>query len=91
MSSPSPAARLVLALVGGYKVLLAPLVGGACRYTPSCSEYMADAVRLHGALRGGWLGARRLARCHPLGGHGWDPVPGSSGNVEGQAGAKAVS
>ncbi|HOC19441.1 MAG TPA: membrane protein insertion efficiency factor YidD [Vicinamibacterales bacterium] len=75
MSSPSLAARLLLALVGAYRVLLAPLVGGACRYTPSCSQYMTEAVRQHGALRGGWLGVRRLARCHPFGGHGFDPVP----------------
>lgn len=75
MSSPSLAARLLLALVGAYRVLLSPLVGGTCRYTPSCSQYMADAVTRHGALRGGWLGLRRLARCHPFGGHGWDPVP----------------
>lgn len=75
MSSPSAAARVIQALVGAYRVLLGPLMGGACRYTPSCSEYMSQAVARHGALRGGWLGLRRLARCHPLGGHGWDPVP----------------
>jgi putative membrane protein insertion efficiency factor len=66
---------LVLALVKCYKVLLSPLFSGACRYYPSCSDYMADAVRLHGAWRGVWLGCRRLARCHPFGGHGVDPVP----------------
>jgi hypothetical protein len=77
MSSPNLAARLLMALVGAYRVLLAPLVGGACRYTPSCSQYMTEAVRRYGALRGGWLGVRRLARCHPFGGHGWDPVPAS--------------
>ena len=74
---PGLAARLVLALVGAYRVLLAPLVGGSCRFTPTCSVYMSDAVRQHGASRGGWLGLRRLARCHPFGSHGFDPVPGS--------------
>ena len=46
-----------------------------CRYVPSCSEYAREAVEVHGAARGAWLSARRLARCHPLGGFGFDPVP----------------
>jgi len=46
-----------------------------CRYVPSCSTYALEAVETHGALRGGWLAARRLSRCHPWGGHGFDPVP----------------
>jgi uncharacterized protein len=46
-----------------------------CRYEPSCSEYAREAVEVHGAGRGAWLGARRLARCHPFGGFGFDPVP----------------
>ncbi len=46
-----------------------------CRYVPSCSTYAIEAVEVHGAIRGLWLAARRLGRCHPWGGHGWDPVP----------------
>jgi uncharacterized protein len=46
-----------------------------CRYVPSCSSYALEAVEVHGAARGLWLATRRLARCHPWGGHGWDPVP----------------
>ncbi|MGC9960749.1 MAG: membrane protein insertion efficiency factor YidD [Acidimicrobiales bacterium] len=46
-----------------------------CRFVPSCSEYAAEAVAEHGAMRGAWLTARRLSRCHPLGGRGYDPVP----------------
>ena len=46
-----------------------------CRYLPSCSEYAVEALETHGAARGGWLAVRRVARCHPLGGHGFDPVP----------------
>ena len=53
---------------------LLPAVSG-CRFTPTCSQYAMDAVRAHGAARGLWLAARRLARCHPWGGHGYDPVP----------------
>jgi hypothetical protein len=53
--------------------MLAP--GGGCRFTPSCSEYAMEAVRRHGPLGGAWLAARRVVRCHPWGGHGYDPVP----------------
>ena len=79
-AQPAPARRgiaahALLALVRGYQVLLSPIVGGACRFQPTCSHYMAEAVTRHGAARGGWLGFRRLARCHPFGSHGYDPVP----------------
>src|SRR4051812_3516567 len=71
----SPAARTALALLRTYKVLISPLFAGSCRYHPSCADYMSEAVRMHGAVRGIWLGLRRLGRCHPFGGHGLDPVP----------------
>ena len=70
------------ALVGGvlgalrfYKSLVSPLFAGSCRYLPSCSDYMAEAVERHGAAAGIALGLRRLASCQPLGGSGHDPVP----------------
>jgi putative membrane protein insertion efficiency factor len=66
---------LVLTLLKAYKLLISPLFTGCCRYYPSCADYMAEAVRVHGSVRGVWLGARRLARCHPFGSHGFDPVP----------------
>lgn len=68
-------ARLAIFLIRGYQLLLSPLVGGGCRFTPSCSAYAIEAIQTHGAWRGGWLAARRIGRCHPLGGHGFDPVP----------------
>ena len=68
------AAGLVLALLRAYKVLISPLFTGCCRFEPSCADYMAEAVRRHGALKGVGRGLRRLARCHPFGGHGFDPV-----------------
>jgi putative membrane protein insertion efficiency factor len=54
---------------------LSPLFTGSCRFQPSCADYMAEAVRTHGARTGVWMGLRRLARCHPFGSHGFDPVP----------------
>jgi putative membrane protein insertion efficiency factor len=62
-------------MLRAYKLLLSPMFTGACRYYPSCSTYMADAIRVHGAWRGFWLGVKRLSRCHPLGSDGFDPVP----------------
>lgn len=66
---------LFLLLIKLYQVLLSPLLGASCRYTPTCSEYGAQAIRKHGPFYGGWLTLKRLARCHPWGGHGHDPVP----------------
>lgn len=70
----SPAARALRRLVLGYQKVR----GGRpspCRFVPSCSTYAVEAIESHGALRGGWLATRRLGRCHPWGGHGYDPVP----------------
>lgn len=67
----------LILLVQLYQGMLSPLLPGACRYTPSCSEYGLQALRRHGAFRGGWLTLRRFLSCHPWGGHGHDPVPES--------------
>lgn len=69
------AGTVVLGLLMAYKLLLSPLFWGSCRFIPSCSDYMAHAVREHGVWRGMWLGLRRLGRCHPFEPHGHDPVP----------------
>lgn len=62
-------------LIRGYQLAISPYLGSNCRYHPTCSAYAIEAVRVHGGLMGGWLALRRLLRCHPLGGHGYDPVP----------------
>ena len=67
--------RAALALLRGYKILLSPYFRGSCRFLPSCADYTAEAIERHGVLIGSWLGIRRLARCHPLGRSGHDPVP----------------
>jgi putative membrane protein insertion efficiency factor len=73
--APRPPARLLLLLIDAYRVLLAPLVGGHCRYWPSCSAYAEEAIRRHGAWRGARLAAARVLRCHPFHAGGIDPVP----------------
>ena len=72
---PAVAARALLLLIEVYRVTLAPLIGGFCRYVPSCSVYAQEAIRRHGALRGARLATRRLLRCHPFHPGGFDPVP----------------
>jgi len=62
-------------VIGFYRRGLSPLLPPACRFTPTCSAYAEEAVQRFGALRGGWLATRRLLRCHPWGGSGYDPVP----------------
>ncbi|HSI77955.1 MAG TPA: membrane protein insertion efficiency factor YidD [Lunatimonas sp.] len=58
-----------------YQYLISPLLPASCRFTPTCSNYMIEAIKRHGILKGGWLGLKRIAQCHPWGGHGHDPVP----------------
>jgi hypothetical protein len=66
---------LLRGLIRAYQLVLSPLLGPSCRYLPSCSDYAAEAIASHGAARGCWLALRRLLRCHPWGGSGYDPVP----------------
>jgi putative membrane protein insertion efficiency factor len=67
--------RCLIAAVRFYQRFISPLKPPTCRFVPSCSHYAAEALREHGVLRGGWLGVRRICRCHPWGGSGSDPVP----------------
>ncbi len=67
--------RILIFLVRFYQRAISPMFPPACRYTPTCSQYAVEAIRKYGALKGSILAAKRLARCHPWGGSGYDPVP----------------
>jgi putative membrane protein insertion efficiency factor len=64
-----------IALIKLYQWIVSPILGPKCRFTPTCSQYAIEALRKHGVFKGLWLTVRRLSRCHPWGGHGYDPVP----------------
>ena len=67
--------RVVAALIRGYQLTISPLIPPSCRFTPSCSQYTREAVLRYGVAKGGWMGTRRLLRCHPFHPGGFDPVP----------------
>lgn len=66
---------LFLGIIRLYQLLLSPLLGASCRFTPTCSQYGVEAIKKHGPFKGGWLTLKRIGRCHPWGSHGHDPVP----------------
>ena len=66
---------LPVKLIRLYQITLSPYMGRQCRYTPTCSNYAIEALQKHGLLRGGWLAVKRILRCAPWGGSGYDPVP----------------
>ena len=68
-------ARILIVLIRFYQLAISPLIGPRCRYTPTCSQYAREALEKHGLLKGFWLSVKRIARCAPWGGHGYDPVP----------------
>ena len=76
--SRRPSQVIALGAVRAYQKVLSPFMGGNCRYYPSCSHYTYEAIELHGAARGSWMGIKRIGRCHPWHEGGLDPVPGSS-------------
>ncbi|HRN40553.1 MAG: membrane protein insertion efficiency factor YidD [Flavobacteriales bacterium] len=67
--------KLFILLIRFYQLSISPMLGQNCRYDPTCSQYAIEALKKYGVIKGGWLGIKRIASCHPWGGHGHDPVP----------------
>ncbi|PIE15221.1 MAG: membrane protein insertion efficiency factor YidD [Rhodobacterales bacterium] len=75
----SPLAHILAAPIRLYRLIFSPWVGFNCRYQPTCSVYALEALQKYGAFKGGWMAAKRIARCNPWGGCGYDPVDGEDG------------
>ena len=67
--------KIITFIIKAYQITLSPLLGSNCRFQPTCSQYMIEAINQHGVLKGLRLGLRRISKCHPLGSKGYDPVP----------------
>ncbi len=82
MMQANPLVWPVKGVIRLYQWLISPLIGPRCRHLPTCSEYAEEAIERHGLLRGGWLAAKRILRCHPWGTSGYDPVPDKTGRSD---------
>ncbi|ARA71025.1 membrane protein insertion efficiency factor YidD [Pasteurella multocida] len=71
----SLSSKILIGLIRVYQVVISPLIGPRCRFTPTCSCYGIEAVKTHGAIKGSWLTLKRILKCHPLNAGGYDPVP----------------
>lgn len=78
---PSLLSYVLLGVVQFYRYFISPLLAPRCRFYPTCSQYALDAIRLHGGIKGGWLAAKRIVRCHPLSEGGEDPVPAKTCHI----------
>ncbi|MDY4279784.1 membrane protein insertion efficiency factor YidD [[Pasteurella] aerogenes] len=78
--TPSIGAKILVGLVRFYQVVISPLIGPRCRFTPTCSCYALEALKMHGAAKGSWLTVKRILKCHPLNAGGYDPVPPNINN-----------
>lgn len=87
----NPFSLVLRALIRVYQWVLAPVLGANCRFEPSCSAYAYEALGAHGPILGSWLALRRLARCHPWGGSGYDPVPAPAAHSHGNGSCSSNS
>lgn len=74
-SITKPVRWLIILLIRGYQLFISPLIGPRCRFTPTCSQYAIEAIKVHGVIKGGWFALKRLLKCQPLHPGGYDPVP----------------
>ncbi|MBN2526594.1 MAG: membrane protein insertion efficiency factor YidD [Deltaproteobacteria bacterium] len=74
--------KIFILAIRFYQLAISPWLGPSCRYSPSCSSYTMTCITRFGAFKGTWLGLKRLMRCHPLGGHGYDPPPSLESNIK---------
>ena len=72
----------LIQLVRIYRLAISPWLGGNCRFDPTCSSYAIEALQVHGIFKGTWLAARRIGRCHPCGGSGYDPLPKNQKDID---------
>lgn len=68
--------KFLISIIRFYQIFISPLIGNNCRYHPTCSEYFIESLKIHGPIKGTILGVKRISKCHPWGGKGFDPVPG---------------
>lgn len=73
--------KILIAFIKVYRFTLSPFIGQHCRFTPTCSQYATEAIEQHGAMKGSWMAAKRLSKCHPFHTGGWDPVPENIGSA----------
>lgn len=76
-----------LLLIRFYQVAISPYTPASCRFSPTCSHYSIEALKIHGLFKGSWLAVKRISRCHPWGGSGYDPVPEKQGNINNDRGS----
>lgn len=83
--------RLLVLLIRVYRSAVSPWLGPSCRYLPTCSQYSMECIERHGALAGSWYSVKRICRCHPWGGSGWDPPPDESAKASESTSTRAAS
>lgn len=79
-ASHSFGSKILIGIVRFYQLVISPMIGSRCRFTPTCSCYAVEALKTHGAVKGSWLSVKRILKCHPLNAGGYDPVPPKTNN-----------
>lgn len=83
--------KVLIALIKVYRFTLSPFIGQHCRFTPTCSQYATEAIEQYGSIKGSWMAAKRLSKCHPFHTGGWDPVPENGVSEDGVSANQTTS